>query len=434
MKFLDLSKYTIMLVDDVAFSRQLVFKMLRDMGAREIHHAENGNEALDILDREEDVGFVISDFNMPEFNGLQLLKAIRSGNTAARRDIPFAMLTGFSDRYLVDMALALDVNAFLTKPVSKKALSKRLEKMLERGGDILVKVPAAYEAVTIEEVEEEDVPDPDYLDIGLKNSKETSRVMQNMSSLSGKFEESDLARNITHGVDRLVSDTGSGEASRVVSFLNVLVGNGILELEDVPDVLDTRDVGPDSPNAPVRKKKVAGVWASAGGGDKNFYELPDIPLGAVLAQDILSKDGSLLIKSKIPLTQQVISILAYLKNAGALKLASIDAEAAGAGDIEGNGVLAKFSAGPENDGRTKAFNSEGPPSERFNRAMKGQTGWEKPVPAGDIPYGAHLTRDLYTADGRLYMYAGSELTEKVISILQDLEDLENLKTKIWVAC
>ena len=65
--------------------------------------------------------------------------------------------------------------------------------------------------------------------------------------------------------------------------------------------------------------------------------------------------------------------------------------------------------------------------------MKGIAGWEKSLPASEIPEGATLTRDIYTTDGRLYMYAGAELTGKVISILRDLQDLENLKTDIWIA-
>ncbi len=136
------------------------------------------------------------------------------------------------------------------------------------------------------------------------------------------------------------------------------------------------------------------------------------------------------------LTQQVISILAHLCKVGAVALSSMEIEETtdqpGPGS-EPPGVFANFSPTPENDGRTMAFDSEGPPTERFTQAMKGIAGWEKPVPAGEIPEGVILTRDIYTTDGRLYMYAGAELTGKVISILRDLQDLENLTTDIWIA-
>ncbi len=61
--------------------------------------------------------------------------------------------------------------------------------------------------------------------------------MKRLSSLRGKFDESALARNITKGVDELVSDTGDKTASRIVSFLDSLVTRKILELEDLPAVL-----------------------------------------------------------------------------------------------------------------------------------------------------------------------------------------------------
>lgn len=441
MKVLNLSNYTVLLVDDVAFSRQVVTKMLNDMRVEDVHHAEDGNEALDVLQEIQGVDFVISDFHMPDFNGLQLLKAIRTGKTAARRDLLFAMLTGYSDRYLVDMALALDVNAFLTKPVSIKALAMRLEKMLSRGeADMPVKPSEAYEAVTIEEAEEEYVPEPQSRDIKLNNVRETQKVLGKLSSLSGKFQESDLVQNITVGIDRLVTDIGGNHTDRVVSFIDDLVNQGILELEDIPNILDAREIGPVSPYAPAKRKKVAGVWATAesGKGEEKFYTLSDIPLGAFLSRDLCSKDGSLFVKKNIPMTQQIISILAHLKKVGAVKLAEkieklemTGVETAGA-DTEDLGVFANFLAGPENDGRTRAFESESPPSQRFAHALRGDFGWEKSVPAHEIPEGATLTRDIYTVDGRLYMYAGSKLTGKVISILRDLQDLENLQSNIWI--
>ncbi len=441
-KLADLSSYTILLVDDVTFSRQTVMKLLKGMGDPEVHQAENGAEAMEILQSEGAVDFVLSDFKMPGFNGLQLLKAIRTGQTAAMRETPFAMLTGYSERHLIDMALALDVNAFLAKPVSKKILATRLDKMLRQdGGETPVKPAEVYENITIEEAEEESVPvsaAPVRGKAILKNVEVTREVIGGMSSLKGKFQQSDLARNITNGVDRLVTDAGGETAGKVVSFIDDLVDRGILELEDIPDILDARDVGPWSPNAPVKRKKISGVWAAAdsGKGEEAFYALNEIPLGAVLSEDIQAKDGSQFIKKDIPLTQQIISILAHLCKVHAVTLASMEIEktedkSGPASDPPG--VLANFSPTPENDGQTMAFDSEGPPTERFTHAMKGIAGWERPVPADEIPEDAILTRDIYTTDGRLYMYAGAELTGKVVSILRDLQDLENLQTDIWIA-
>src|SRR5262249_2017601 len=88
-------------------------------------------------------------FMMPNVNGLQLLKAIRTGRARCRRDLPVAMLTAVSDQDLVGAALALDVNAFLLKPASVQALSQRIARMLEEPP--LVQEPAVYEAVAVPE-------------------------------------------------------------------------------------------------------------------------------------------------------------------------------------------------------------------------------------------------------------------------------------------
>ncbi len=73
MALADLSSYSILLVDDVTFSRQTVARLLNDMGNPTIHLAEDGDEALEVLHKNPDVDFVVSDYKMPNLNGLQLL-------------------------------------------------------------------------------------------------------------------------------------------------------------------------------------------------------------------------------------------------------------------------------------------------------------------------------------------------------------------------
>lgn len=121
----------LLVVEDEAFTRGIVQAILRDLGAQRIHAAADGAEALELLDAAAgDVDAALCDFNMPRMNGIDLLRAIRAGRTKVRRDLPFAMLTGNSDRALVDAAIGLDVTAFLVKPVAKRALAERLGRML----------------------------------------------------------------------------------------------------------------------------------------------------------------------------------------------------------------------------------------------------------------------------------------------------------------
>ena len=150
---IDLSDQSILIVDDEQFSRSIVARLLEKMGKPQITEAGNGSEALDLLDNDGDkISLVIADFNMPVMHGLDLLKAIRAGEggIGIDRGTPFAMLTGHSDTFLVQMALALDVNAFLIKPVSKKGLEQRLDKMLRHGTTGQWLKPATdYEAIDV---------------------------------------------------------------------------------------------------------------------------------------------------------------------------------------------------------------------------------------------------------------------------------------------
>ena len=151
MASFNLSTVNVLVVDDMTFSRHMVTGLLTEFGAKKILEAENGQVALEILsDEAGQAMLVLSDFNMPVMHGLELLKAIRAGARNIDRSTPFAMLTGHSEKYLVEMALALDVNAFLIKPVSKKGLEQRLGKMLRHGDtDQWLKPATDYEAVDV---------------------------------------------------------------------------------------------------------------------------------------------------------------------------------------------------------------------------------------------------------------------------------------------
>jgi two-component system chemotaxis response regulator CheY len=116
---------TILIVDDEAFSRTMVAQMLKRLGAREVHQAEDGYQAIEVLNRLP-ITVLITDFRMPGIHGLQLLKRVRTGQTAAPRNLTCAMLTGYAVRHLVGLAIVLDVDAFLAKPVSAATLTKHL--------------------------------------------------------------------------------------------------------------------------------------------------------------------------------------------------------------------------------------------------------------------------------------------------------------------
>jgi CheY-like chemotaxis protein len=147
-----LAGYRILVADDEAFSLSIVARMLREMGCSDLLSADGGPRAFNMLqsDLPPGVKLAVVDFNMPEINGLQLLKLIRMGKFAVPRDLPVVMLTGTADGGLVSVAVALDVGAFVVKPVSKAMLGTRLAKVLTEKRE--AKTVAQYQAVDIEPI------------------------------------------------------------------------------------------------------------------------------------------------------------------------------------------------------------------------------------------------------------------------------------------
>jgi CheY-like chemotaxis protein len=142
----------VLVADDEEFSLSIISRMMREMGCTDLLAADGGPRGLGHLrnDAPPGIQLAILDFNMPEINGLQLLKAIRTGQAGVRRDLPVVMLTGTADGSLVSAAVALDVGAFVVKPVSKAMLGTRIAKVLT---DRREPKPAShYEAVDIDSV------------------------------------------------------------------------------------------------------------------------------------------------------------------------------------------------------------------------------------------------------------------------------------------
>jgi CheY-like chemotaxis protein len=141
----------VLVADDEPFNLSIVSRMMREMGCQDVVTAANGGMAIGALDgvgKNFDVAVV--DFNMPGFNGLQILKQLRLGALPVPRDLKVVMLTGSSDFGLVGAAMSLDVDAFIVKPVSLQAMAARLEKAF--GQHTEIKAPEDYAKIDIDAV------------------------------------------------------------------------------------------------------------------------------------------------------------------------------------------------------------------------------------------------------------------------------------------
>lgn len=116
----------VLVVDDFASMRRVVSAVLKQIGFTEIHEAENGQIALSIL-RSRQIGFVISDWNMPVMDGLALLRAIRGIEKV--QNIPVLMLTAEGMRDNVIEAGRAGATAYILKPFTPAKLTSVVQKI-----------------------------------------------------------------------------------------------------------------------------------------------------------------------------------------------------------------------------------------------------------------------------------------------------------------
>ncbi|MBC8352024.1 MAG: response regulator [Planctomycetes bacterium] len=116
----------VLVVDDSGPMRAIVRRNLNFLGIEEIVEAADGQEALKFF-RSSVFDIVITDFNMPKMNGLELVKEIR----AAGSEVPILMLTTEAERSMVVAAIQAGVSGYLIKPFDSSLLKKKLEKLTE---------------------------------------------------------------------------------------------------------------------------------------------------------------------------------------------------------------------------------------------------------------------------------------------------------------
>lgn len=109
--------------------RRIIKKLLTELGFQNIVEAEDGIKALNIL-KNERIDFVLTDWNMPNMTGLELLKAIR--NTEAIAKIPVLMVTAESKKEQITEAAMSGVNGYIVKPFSAITLQEKVKKIFDR--------------------------------------------------------------------------------------------------------------------------------------------------------------------------------------------------------------------------------------------------------------------------------------------------------------
>ena len=118
----------ILVVDDMSTMRRIIRTILNQLGYSNIDEAENGKQALAKL-KNEKYDFVITDWNMPEMDGLTLVEEVRKDPEL--KSLPILMVTAEAKKENVMRALKAGVNNYIVKPFTPEVLKEKMEKIFK---------------------------------------------------------------------------------------------------------------------------------------------------------------------------------------------------------------------------------------------------------------------------------------------------------------
>jgi two-component system chemotaxis response regulator CheY len=114
----------ILIVDDFATMRKLLMNMLAKLGFNDVTEVESAPKAWELL-QQNHFDLVISDYNMPDMNGMELLSQVRKDTTLSK--LPFILLTAEDDVDLIIESKKHHINAYILKPYKIEVIEAKLQ-------------------------------------------------------------------------------------------------------------------------------------------------------------------------------------------------------------------------------------------------------------------------------------------------------------------
>ena len=125
----DFSYMKFLVVDDFSTMRRIVRGLLKEMGMSNSDEAEDGAIALKML-KNNKYDFVVSDINMPNMNGFDLLKAIKADESL--KHLPVLMVTAEARKEDIVLAAQSGAAGYIVKPFTKATLEEKVQKILQK--------------------------------------------------------------------------------------------------------------------------------------------------------------------------------------------------------------------------------------------------------------------------------------------------------------
>lgn len=124
----------ILVIDDMATMRKIIKNMLTQIGFTNIEQADDGATAWPMVQEATEKGepyeFIVSDWNMPQMTGLELLEKMRASDEY--KDLPFLMITAEAEQGNVVIAVKAGVSNFIVKPFSAQVLKEKIDKIFNK--------------------------------------------------------------------------------------------------------------------------------------------------------------------------------------------------------------------------------------------------------------------------------------------------------------
>lgn len=118
----------ILVVDDMSSMRRIIKNTLKQLGYPNVEEAEDGQKALEMV-RKESFDLVVSDWNMPNMNGLDLLKSIRQDPKLSV--LPVLMVTTEAEMDHILEAIRSGVNSYILKPFTPETMKEKIDKVFK---------------------------------------------------------------------------------------------------------------------------------------------------------------------------------------------------------------------------------------------------------------------------------------------------------------
>ncbi len=118
----------ILVVDDSSTMRRIIINTLNKLGYKNVVEASNGLEALAVLKENPDVSLILTDWNMPEMDGLTFVQTLRKSKTFGK--VPIIMITTMGAKEDIVKALKAGVNNYIVKPFTPQILKEKIEQVM----------------------------------------------------------------------------------------------------------------------------------------------------------------------------------------------------------------------------------------------------------------------------------------------------------------